>query len=154
MFNQLLMKITIRKSVLPSAKENIPLIIERALAFLSAKFPTVNFDNVDLIFSGSGRRGRYFRNEKECAKYNRPTAFIPTQRKDELLYWKPSLLMVRDTVTNVGAFDVATACLIHELTHHMQYEKNIRRGELETTKNELEYYKQYRPDVYQLFMEL
>ena len=148
------MEITIRKSVLNSAKENIPTMLERALEFLKEKYPDVNFENVDVIFSGSGCRGRYYRNDVLNAKYKRPQIFVPTQRKDELMYWKPSLGMVREEVSNVGAFDVTTACIIHELTHHMQYEKNLVKGELETTRNELEYYKKYRPDVYELFMNL
>lgn len=146
------MEITIRNSVAQCDKVFIPEIIERALTFIKEKYPTVNFEKVDLIFSSSLSRGRYYRNEEADCKYKAPTCQIPTRREDERMYWKPSLGMVRDMVQDVGRFDVTCACIIHELTHHAQYELGMNRGELETTKNELEYYKKFRPDVYELFM--
>lgn len=144
--------ITIRNSVGLTEKEFIPEIMERAFAFVKEKYPNVNFDKVDFIFSGSFSRGRYYRNAQADCKYKAPTVQIPTKRDDELLYWKPSTGMVREEVTGVGRFDVTCSCIIHELTHHAQYEEDRSRGELETTQNELDYFKKYRPDVYELFM--
>lgn len=37
--------------------------------------------------------------------------------------------------------------IVHELTHHVQYEKGLPKGELLTTSNELEYLSQYYPDL-------
>lgn len=145
-------KITIRKSVSLTDREYLPEIMDRALTFMGAKYPSVNFNKVDFIFSGSFRRGRYYRNEKANAKYTNPTVQIPTQRDYELMYWKPSLGMIRNQVDNVGRYDVTASCIVHELTHHAQYELGKNHGEVETTQNELEYYKEFRPDVYALFM--
>lgn len=144
---------TIRKSVSRNMQEQIPQLFERALSFMRAKYPDIDFENVDFIFTGAGRRGRYYRNEVLNAKHMKPTVFAPTHRIHELMYFKPSLGMVRQEVKEVGCEDVFVSCIIHELTHHVQYERgDNRRGELETTANELEYYKQFRPDVYELFM--
>lgn len=147
-------KITIRNSVSQTDREYLPEIIERALGFMQAKYPNVNFGKVDFIFSGSLSRGRYYRNEKANAKYTNPTVQIPTSSDYELMYWKPSLGMIRNQVDNVGRYDVTASCIVHELTHHAQYELGKNHGEVETTRNELEYYKEFRPDVYILFMNI
>lgn len=147
-------KITIRNSVSLYDREYLPEIMERSLTFMKAKYPSVDFNKVDFIFSGSFSRGRYYRNEKANAKYTNPTVQIPTQRQHEIMYWKPSLGMYRNQVDNVGRYDVTASCIVHELTHHAQYELKKNHGEVETTLNELEYYKEFRPDVYALFMNI
>ena len=146
------MTITIRKSVSKYDKENLSEILNRALCFVKNKYPNVDFSGVDVIFSGSFSRARYYRNDHKDSTYQRPCIQIPTNRDDVILYWKPSLGMVRDRVNEVGRWDVTCACIIHELTHHAQYEENKNKGEVETTNNELEYLKEFRPDVYELFM--
>lgn len=146
--------VTIRKSVSQSDREGIEQALSRSLNFMKSKYPSVDFDKVDFIFSGTGSRGRYFRNEEANAEYKAPCVFVPTQREDEIMYWKPSLGMVRDTVKDVGRFDVMASCVVHELTHHVQYETGLNKGEVLTTENELLYYKEFRPDVYELFMNL
>lgn len=145
------MEVTIRNSVAKSDREYLPEILEKALSFVKQKYPNVDFDKVDVIFSGTVRRGKYFRND-ENSKYTRPCIQVPTNREGEYLYWKPSLGMVRKTVEDVGRYDTTCSCIIHELTHHAQYEENRSKGELETTMNQLEYHKTFRPDVYELFM--
>lgn len=147
-------KITIRNSVSLNDRQYLPEIMDRVLSFVKEKYPTVDFGKVDFIFSGSFSRGRYYRNEHENAKYKNPTVQIPTQRENELMYFKPSLGMYRNQVDNVGRFDVTASCIVHELTHHAQYELGKNHGELETTLNELEYYKKFSPDVYALFMNI
>jgi hypothetical protein len=42
--------------------------------------------------------------------------------------------------------------LIHELTHHVQFELKLPIGELLTTSNELEYLKEYYPIYYNKIM--
>ncbi len=145
-------QVTIRNSVALYDRQFLPEIMDRALSFVKEIYPTVDFDKVDFVFSGSFCRGRYYRNGKNNATYKAPTVQIPTNRDYELMYWKPSLGMYRNQVDNVGRYDVTCSIIIHELTHHAQYELGKNHGELETTANELAYFKKFVPDVYALFM--
>lgn len=139
-------RITIRKSVRPQLAEKIPGMVEAAISWLQIKYPAVHFSTVDFIISGNAKRSRYFRNAVLTSKYIAPTAFIGT-RENLGLYNMKSLNIKRQWLW-VGR-EVQTMCaLIHELTHHAQYELNIPRGELETTRNELEYLKQFHPEYH------
>jgi len=134
--------------------------IRPAIDFLRRYYPDVNFTNVDYIFSATLSRSRYFRNEGlhqgmttrsghliDVSKYPRPVVQICT-RSMLNLYSKPSLGMVRNHV-RAGA-QVQTMCaLIHELTHHAQYELGVRLGnELDTTEHELDWLKEFSPRHY------
>uniref|UniRef100_UPI002B1D8F0A hypothetical protein n=1 Tax=Pseudomonas oryzihabitans TaxID=47885 RepID=UPI002B1D8F0A len=84
---------------------------------------------------------RYFRNNGNL-KYPTPSVCICT-RAELILYDKKSLGIKQTRLFVVSDTQIMCA-LIHELTHHVQYEKNERKGnELDTTRNELEYLKEY-----------
>ena len=142
--------ITIRKSVAQCDKENIPSQLDKALNWMKSKYPNVDFD-VDFIFSGAVRNSKYYRNGEQNSNYTKPTVQIETNRDNHLIYWKPSLGITRKEVTGVGREDVTVCAIIHELTHHVQYETGLPKGEVLTTQNELEWLKEFRPDVYELF---
>jgi len=144
--------ITIRKSV-PKAVQDIPQMIEEATTWMQQRYPAVNFANVEFIFSGGYNRSRYFRNNGEYgnAKYLSPTVCICT-RPMLYLYHKKSL-KIKQNILYVGARTQIMCALIHELTHHMQYETKISRGELATTANELEYLKEFSPKDYEKIMQ-
>ena len=63
---------------------------------------------------------------------------------------KPHLLEAIDTAAGeeVGNEIQMMCALVHELTHHAQYELNTPKGELETTKNELAYLQEFHPETY------
>jgi len=141
--------IILRKSVNKKLGGKIPMLLKGALEFMAAKYPAVNFEGIQYIFSGSSRRSRYYRNAKN-AKHAQPTVCICTRAR-LLLYDKKSLKMsIRDLF--VGAETQIMCALVHELTHHMQYEMNLPKGELETTRNELEYLKEYSVNHYNKVM--
>lgn len=142
---------TIRKSVNRVVAEKIPDYIGIATNWLKGIYPDVNFDNVDYIFSNSYNRSRYFRNASKLNdKYLAPTVCIST-RPELYLYDKKSLGMT-STMQFVGTEVQVLCALIHELTHHVQYEQNVRKGnELDTTRNELNFLKENYPSVYQSF---
>jgi hypothetical protein len=139
--------ITIRKSVRNEVVSIIPTLTQNAVNWMQAKYPDINFNNVEFIFSAGYSRSRYFRNEAMNAKYINPNVCIST-RALLMLYNKPSLGIKKNKLF-VGSSVQMMCSLIHELTHHVQYERNIRKGnELDTTANELEYLKQYHPNYY------
>lgn len=132
----------IRNSVRKELVEKIPSLIERALAWMKKRYPHVNFNNCEYIFSSNYNRSRYFRNEEKNPnsknEYNKPTVTIST-RATLYLYEKRSLKLKLWKLF-VGSEIQILCALIHELTHHVQYEENKRKGnELDTTKNEVEF---------------
>jgi hypothetical protein len=139
--------LTIRKSVTDIIKADVPKLINDALVWMKSKYPTVNFGNVEYIFSGGYNRSRYFRNELKNAKYLAPNVCICT-RATLYLYDKKSL-GIKKRKLFVGSTVQIMSSLVHELTHHVQYETGIRKGnELDTTANELEYLKEYHLAIY------
>ena len=139
--------ITIRKSVKQDLANQLPLLISESLKWMSAKYPNVNFSNVDYIFSASYNRSRYFRNEVLNGSYLTPNVCICT-RETLYLYKKPSLGL-KKFMLKIGSVPQIMCALIHELTHHVQYETNIRKGnELDTTNNELQYLKEFHEEYY------
>ena len=117
---------------------------------MQLKYPTVNFTTTEFIFSGSYNRSRYFRNELKAGqgvgKYLAPNACISTRAW--LILYKMKTLCLKRTKLFVGS-EIQMACaLIHELTHHAQYELGLPTGELETTRNELEYLKEFHPEYH------
>ena len=145
-------RITIRKSVRPQLAEKIPVLIEDAINWMQAKYPSVDFSTTEFIFSASYRRSRYFRNEKLGSVYSAPNTCIST--KDKMFLYDMKTLNISKLLTTkgkglvVGSEIQIVRALIHELTHHAQYELNLPKGELETTRNELDYFKQHHPHFY------
>ena len=82
--------ITIRKSVRQDIVYKIPELVNNALLWMKQKYPNVNFDKVEYIFSAGYNRSRYFRNEVANAKYLAPNACIST-RATLMLYDMKSL---------------------------------------------------------------
>ena len=143
--------ITIRKAVRLSEAEILDYLI-KSVNWMQRKYPDVNFDNIHYIF-GTGCRARYFRNEEQHNSHVIPTVFISCNRSEIIMYWKPSLGMVREEIYNVHKEDAMITQLVHELTHHVQYERGIRKGnETDTTANELEWLRENSPENYELFM--
>jgi len=139
-------RITIRKAVRPQLAEQIPGMIEKAISWLQTKYPTADFSTVEFIISGDAKRSRYWRNAQPDSKYVAPNAFIGT--REHLGLYDMKSLNIKKRWLLVGR-EVQTMCaLIHELTHHAQYELEMPRGELETTRNELEYLKEFHPEYH------
>lgn len=143
---------TIRKSVRSDIADKIPQLVNDALGWMKVKYPEVNFDSVDFIFSAAYNRSRYFRNEKANAKYLSPNACIST-RATLMLYEMKSLGIKKNKVFT-GSIPQMMCALIHELTHHAQYEQKRSRGELETTANELQYLKENHLNFYNKIMKI
>lgn len=150
------MQVTIRKSVSKGLLPEIEQAIADAREFMLNKYPDVNFD-IELIFSSGMRRSRYFRNASQAkdgsflnCKYATPVAQIDT-RSLLILYDMKSLNIVRRQL-EVGSYVQMTCAIVHELTHHVQYEKGLLVGELLTTSNELELLKTKHPEYWDYMM--
>jgi hypothetical protein len=141
--------LTIRKSVKQDIAQQIPSLIESATAWMQYWYPSIDF-NVDYIFSSSYNRSRYFPN-RQGDKYTTPCVCIST-RGLLMLYNRPSLGMKKTSVYTGSTIQMMSS-LIHELTHHVQYQTGIRMGnETDTTRNELLYLAEHEPEVYQEFI--
>jgi hypothetical protein len=143
------MKTIIRKSVRNEIAQAIPELLTNSLCWMKSKYANVNFENVEYIFSNSYNRSRYFRNANDV-KFQTPTICIHTTKILGLYDMKTLKIKKRFIV---GDYKAQIMCaLIHELTHHMQYELGLPKGELLTTSNELEYLKEYYPNYYNKMM--
>jgi len=141
------MNITFRKNINEFEKKWLEQSILAAQDYLKKLYDNPNFENLDYIFSKTYSRSRYFRNEVADGKYKTPTCCIAI-RNIIYLYPKESLKLKRYYITGVNT-NIAVMCsLIHELTHHIQYNEKRTCSELETTKNEVEYLKAYHPYYY------
>jgi hypothetical protein len=49
---------------------------------------------------------------------------------------------------NVGNYVQIICALIHELTHHIQYNEKRKSSELETTHNEVEFLRRHHINLY------
>ena len=145
------MKPVYPKSCPAYLKTAIDAAIPMASEFLISKYGHI-FDNVHLVFQRNSTRSRYFPNKiKPHKDYGHDPVATITCRSELLLYERKTLGKYKRDV-NVGHTIQIACAIIHELTHHYQWYNNIRRGELETTANELEFLKQKFPDWYKLIM--
>lgn len=141
------MEIIIRKSF--KLKETfLEASIELAKQFLESQYPDKRcfkpYEEIRYIF-GKGTRARYFRNSKT---FDPPTVYI-NYTYMLYLYTKKTLKLDAGENGVYAGREVCVQCsLVHELTHHLQYEFGWNKGELETTKNEIEFLRQYHPDIH------
>lgn len=130
-----------------------------AKGFLYRKYGHQVFEDLVVVFSPACRRGMYFANIKQHHRLFGHTPVARISCKDKLyLYPKASLGKYKQGVP-VGFTVEIACCIVHELTHHIQFKRDgvttkgrVRGGELETTANELEFLKKYFPDWYRLVM--
>ena len=149
------MKTIIRQSVRNEISQAIPELVTNSICWMKSKYTNVNFENVEFIFSSSPRGSKYYRNDKNLllnynVKYVTPTICITTRAK--LWLYDMKTLKIKKRYIFVGAIPQIMCSLIHELTHHVQYELELPKGELLTTSNELEYLKEYYPTYYNKIM--
>ena len=143
------MKTIIRQSVRNEISQAIPELITNSISWMKLKYANVNFENVDYIFSSSFKGSKYYRNANNV-KYPSPTICITTRAK--LWLYDMKTLKIKKRLLFVGSIPQIMCSLIHELTHHVQYELELSKGELLTTSNELEYLKEYYPIYYNKIM--
>lgn len=143
------MNVTIRKAVPQKVKDSVMDSLEKVLVWMQGKYPSVDFTTTDFIFSNTYSRSRYFRNA-ENAKYTKPVTCVST--RSALILYNLKSLRLKKAMLSVDNIIQIESSLVHELTHHAQYETGSRVGsEVETTQNELEYLRTFYPEIYQEF---
>lgn len=149
--NRLLTPITIRKSINKFQARNIENNIQIAERFIENKYNIkINVTDLYYIFS-TYTRSRYFRNPLKSGKYTKPVIQIAVRSK--LFLYELKRLNIKNYKINLIDLDVAMICsLIHELTHHAQYELSLKKSELEACKNEIEYLKENHIFYYNLLI--
>lgn len=143
--------------------KNLPKYLEKpindaipmAYGFLASRYGW-KFNDVVLVIQPNASRSRYYSKDnprERNAIYGKDVAIATIKPHSRLwLYEKKSLGSYKNGVY-VG-YTVEVACaIIHELTHHVQHVEKRKRGELETTKNELDFLRVSFPDVYKLIAQ-
>lgn len=133
------------RNIVKFQQKQIPEFIIMAQEFLQTIYDKPDFNNVGYIFSGNLRTSHYFRNE-DNDKYKMPMVCI-SNRNRLILYEKKSLKLKNYRI-NPGAIIQMQSALVHELTHHIQYNEERSAGELETTRNEVKFLKENHPFWY------
>ncbi len=136
--------IIIRKSVPKYVLKKLEDILLEGLLFMEDAYPEVSFNQVRVIVTYNASRSRYYRNDYD--EHLSPTVLLNI--RDNIFIYNMKSLKIKSTFAKAPFFVSGISSLIHELTHHVQYEKGLPKGELLTTKNELEYLKVFHPDIH------
>ncbi len=123
--------------------------IELAYGFLTSRYGW-KFDNVQLWFTSTASRSRYYRNSD--GENGGPVASIAIKTRTYLYDMKSLGIRYRNEGLPVGYIISTAMSIIHELTHHVQYENKLPTGELETTRNEVEFLMQYDQELFNLYL--
>ena len=116
-----------------------------ALGYMREKYPDTNFNNIDFRF-GKGRNSKYWRN----ARRDDMLPCCQMALSYTLYLYNMKSLKLKKTSAYVGRELALRSSLIHELTHHHQYEAGLATGELLTTSNEVEHLQKHAPEIYKI----
>jgi len=139
------MKKIFNKGFPKSKKELVEKAIPKALEFMQAKYPQINFNEAVVRFSSTRNGSNYYH-----ASVNNATGFINISTRDKIYLYKR--VSVKLTAPHggllVGCELQVVSALIHELTHYVQGIEKRLFSEVETTINEIEYLKNNEPFWY------
>jgi len=132
-----------RGGIPKAIKDKIPDWYQEALLWMMNKYPDVKFHNFDIVFSHNLNRGRYYRNKIGYKKGERPLIQIKTSIDQYgIWFYNMKSLGILQNCIQPGIKISIQLIIVHELTHHVQYERELPAGELLTTANELIYLRQ------------
>lgn len=138
------MKNKINKGMPKGVLLQIERAIPKAEAFIKAKYPHINIDEVKVNFSNTRNGSNYIHAQ------NGATEFINIGTRTKIYLYKRvscGLTSPHDGL-NVGSELQIICSLIHELTHFIQGVEKRLYSEVETTENEIEYLKANEPFWY------
>ena len=140
------------RNIVKFQKDKFPQQVQIAQDFLRTLYSNVDFEGINYIFSSNYVRSRYYRNKAKTGKYLKPNVCI---KNDGWLWlYKKKSLKLATYDLHVGNYIQVICSLIHELTHHIQYNENRSRSELETTRNEVEFLRLNYPLLYNKLKEV
>jgi len=142
--------VVFRKSVPQSMHGEFLDWLSEALAWMRDKHPSTDFDSVQhYIFNRGGLRSRYYRNGRN--ELEGPVVMI-AWTECMSLYVMRSLGITTKKRLAVSPRVRIVSALIHELTHHHQYEHDLPRGEVLTTANQLNWLREVAPHIGEKFL--
>lgn len=94
-----------------------------------------------------GNRGRFYSNMR--SSHIKPYIQCNIHNKLYLYTRKTVGLTTPEKGLHVGYFIGMVTCMIHEITHFIQYIEGRRYSEVETTQNEVDYLERFAPDAYE-----
>lgn len=124
--------------------------IEIAYGFMCAKYG-YRFQGITLVFRPVSRKSCFRRRwNNETESFDKCSAEIAMTPK--IWFYKRATIdkqfgQVRQGV-NIGYTLNMAAAIVHEFTHYIQYLENRKYSEVETTANELEFFKVCFPEWY------
>jgi hypothetical protein len=133
--------------------------VKLGTGFVFEKYGKDTFADCILVIKPNSRRGLYYNNQitPHLVFGKTPVATISC-RSRLYLYEKKTLGRYKQGV-NVGPKIECACCIVHELTHHVQFKRNgiskrgaTLGGEKETTANELEFLKKHFPEWYEFIV--
>lgn len=143
-------EIVFRKSVPQSMHGQFLEWLDQAIAWMQTRHPETDFGSVGhYVFNRGGYRSRYYRRGRQAM---RGPVVMVAWNECLSLYPMRSLGITTQKRIAVSPRVRVMSALIHELTHHHQYERGLPRGELLTTANELAWLGEEAPHVRAKFM--
>jgi hypothetical protein len=143
-------RIVFRKSVPQSMHQEFLTWLDEALTWMRAKYPSTDFETVrHYVFNRGGSRSRYYREGR--SGISGPLVMIAWTECMSLYVMRSLGITTRKRLAVPPRVRIVCA-LIHELTHHHQYEHGLPRGELLTTANELEWMREVVPQIRDKFL--
>lgn len=125
--------------------------LQLAVDFIRSKYPDyTKGKKVNIKLSGINTRPMFYHPSKE-----NPGGLVRIGATSVIyLYKRKSVGLTTPEHGIHSGYLIATQCaLVHELTHWVQSLRGSRYGEVETTRNEIEFLQTYYPEVYDKLIE-
>lgn len=135
-------EIYFRASVTKEMREALPKMALEAVLWMMNHYPEVDFSNITWEATGGNQCSRYSPKEKR----------ILVCHSGYLGFYRRACREIRGLHEKVGIYHpsmVTPAHIVHELTHHVQYERGFHKGnETDTSLNELCWIREHRPGLF------
>lgn len=135
-------EIHFRPSVTREMRELLPQMTLDAVLWMTQHYPDVDFSNITWEATGGSTKSRYFHREKRILVCH--SGFVG--------FYRRACREIRGLRERVGTYRpsfVTPSIIVHELTHHVQYERNFHKGnETDTSLNELCWIREHRPGLF------
>ena len=134
--------ISFRPSVTREMKELLPQMAADAVLWMTQHCPDVDFSSITWEATGGHIKSRYFHETKSVLVCH--SGFVG--------FYRRACRDIKGLKEKIGTYHpsfVTTSIIVHELTHHVQYERNFHKGnETDTALNELCWMREHRPGLF------
>jgi hypothetical protein len=123
-------------------RELLPQMTLDAILWMKNHYPDVDFSNITWEAAGGKQKSRYYQREKR----------ILICHSGYLGFYARACREIKGLKEVVGEYHpsfVTPSIIIHELTHHVQDERNFHKAnEIDTALNELCWMREHRPGLF------